>query len=388
MNREKLLIPFRYNNLEEILKDIKNNPKEFLYGVYGILRKYPDRVEYFNSRYGKRDTILRRLLYFIEKPFSKFVKLGFPLEVYLENRSSFKYAKTVLCINDPISLAMLFCKKIGFLKADIYCIIQSLSERRIKYFSRNRILIYLLSLLLKNAEKILVLSESAKDELHKTFKVNKEKLIVFRFGADKEFWNYNKLALADRKYILSVGNDINRDFYSLLKAVGQDYELVVISSKLYDLYYGRKTFFMKIKSVVKIILRYKMLPQLHNNVKIVKHVSNSDLKEYYHNARFIVTPSVKLRTESSGLSTTVQAMACGTPVLISDCSPMRESFEENKNILFYQPENVIDLQNKIQSLWENELLLSKLSKSGRALIEERYNIDNMTEQLRDILGLH
>lgn len=353
---KKILFPFRFNNLEEVLNDIDNQPKEFMYGCLELIKKYPD-IDFFNVQRGARNTLIRKCLYPFELIFNKVTQLGIPFEIYLENRKSIHHAEIIFCNNDAISFSMLFWKKLGFIDAKVITLFQSLPERHNRYFKHNRLFVRFIKYLLSGSDKLLVLSSSAKSEMSKVFDVPSEKIEIFYFGADLSFWTYHEFKIDERDYILAIGNDMNRDFETLCNALSEKYKIIIVTGK-------------KIKC---------------KNIEIRSGLDNTEVKELYYGARLVITPSIKLLTESSGLSTTVQAMACGTPVVISDSLPMRELFTENSNILYFEPENVSSLSIKINEVWDNQELLNVISINARNLIEKKFNSQKMAEQLERIL---
>ena len=263
-----------------------------------------------------------------------------PHEVYLCNRCKYSGVEKVVCINDAISFAILFWKMLGFVKAEVYTLFQSLPERHLKYFSNNKVIIRLITKLLRHAKKVMVLSSAAKSELAKIFDVPLDKIEVFYFGADLSFWKYKSYSITGRDYILTIGNDMNRDYKTLIKALAKDYNIIAVTQKKME----------------------------GGNIIVKTSISNSEVMELYHKARLVITPSVKLSVESSGLSTTVQAMSCGVPVLVSDSPPMRELFQENKHVFYYEPENPKSLACSVERVWNDQRLLSEVSSNARNVV--------------------
>lgn len=118
----------------------------------------------------------------------------------------------------------------------------------------------------------------------------------FTFGIDLKFWTpANTAARCDE--ILSIGNDRARDYGTLLAA-------------------WRPTF-----PKLTIITSLPISTDLPN-VVIERGdwrgvaISDCDLRSRFQNARFIVTPLLDT-LQPSGQSATLQAMACGRPVIIS-----------------------------------------------------------------------
>jgi glycosyltransferase involved in cell wall biosynthesis len=121
----------------------------------------------------------------------------------------------------------------------------------------------------------------------------------FTFGVDLAFWSpADTLARSDE--ILSIGNDRARDYSTLLAA-------------------WRPTF-----PRLTIITSLPISCDLPN-VAIERGdwrgaaISDSDLRSRFQHARFIVTPLLDT-LQPSGQSATLQAMACGRPVIISSNS--------------------------------------------------------------------
>ncbi|MDA9801509.1 glycosyltransferase [Candidatus Pseudothioglobus singularis] len=353
---KKILFPFRSSNLKVVLKHPANNPKEFMYGMYELKKKKIFDIDFFHEPRTK-GTLKRSLVWLIEQPFVKVVRLGLPLGVYLFHNEKYKNVDTIVCINDALSFSILFWKFFGFIDSDVVTLFQSLPERHRKHFKNNILIIWFIRKLLSGSNKILVLSSNAKYELSKVFKIPLEKIDVFYFGADLTFWSFKKFNFDERDYILSVGNDINRDYETLCKAVSDKYKTIIVTSK-------------KISC---------------DGVEIKSKLTNKELLELYHGARLIITPSIYIKTESSGLSSTVQAMACGTPVLISDSPSMRDLFEENQEIFYFEPENKESLEKKLTELWGNKKLLERISKNGKIKINKTLNSENMAIQLHKIL---
>lgn len=358
MNK-KILIPFRSSLIKEVLEgggDIQS-PRDFSYGTYNLLAEN-ENIQYIVEEKGKTDTLKKKLLLMREKPFSKIIKLGKPLELYYEHKAEFADVDSVLCINDAISFAMLHCKKKGFIKSRVITLFQSLSERY-KYFKKFGFAKKMVADLLGYSDKILVLSSDAKQALIDHYSIEPERIVVFYFGIDDDFWSYKKYDFLEKEYVLTIGNDLNRDYRTFEAAVNQTYPAVAITKK-----------------------------RLHNSFIVKKNnLSFDEVKEAYYKARLVVIPVEKVKTESSGLSCTLQAMACGTPVLIADSPPMRELFVENEEIVYYEPGNSEDLAKKIKMLWDNRDLLEKISQNAYQKIQNRFNYKNMEKQVAHILQL-
>jgi glycosyltransferase involved in cell wall biosynthesis len=183
---------------------------------------------------------------------------------------------------------------------------------------------------------------------------------VFHFGVDTEFW---KPALKPKpdKYLLTVGNDPNRDYQTLIESLGTDYKLIMVT-----------------KHKVKVLASQK--------VEVLANITDLELRKLYQGATAVVVPSKRVETESSGLSVSLQAMACGTPVIVSYSRALEEYFsDERSGCLYYKPEDKVSLRSAIIKLMNDEFFRKKLS--GFALVNSRkYTSKDMAIQLNRIIA--
>ena len=355
---DHILIPFRDNNLVRTLNSEGPQPWEFMYGAKELLEP-PYSAMWFNVERGRRNRPAPFLLYPFEKWFSGQIGLGLPFELVLENRKKIRAAQTIFCNCDAISFAFLLGKKMGLVDGRVVTLFQSLSERYLKIFQENKKATRRVASLLAEADQILTLSEAAKAVLCKTFNVREEKVGVFRFGADTVFWEYVDIR-RDKAFVLSVGNDMNRDYSCLLQSVEDQYPLTLVTEK-----------------------RVK----IGGNIVQKSGITNSALRRLYQTASVVVIPTRSLETESAGLSCVLQALACGAPVITAKNPALMEMLTDEENITFYEPGNAASLREKIEGLWGDADRAKRLSLAGRELVDTKFNSGRMTEQLVEVLGL-
>ena len=334
-----------------------NSPKEFLYGMNEV-GKSSSTITHIEIPKGKR-TGIRIPLNFIEKPFAQSTKLGFPLEIYWYGSKQIRKSHTIICVNDAIGFSILFWKMLGLVRSEVIVILQSLPERY-KYFNTNRRLVKFIALLLRQASTILTLSDIAHNQLQDIFNVPAKKIKTFRFGVDTRFWKPLKHP-KHKQYILTIGNDMNRDNPTLYKALtGKDRLIHVSSNEISDL--GSEA-----------------------AVQTLSNISDKHVRQLYREAYVVVIPSISLVYESSGLSTILQAMACGTPVIASYIPTLDEVFTNKKNILFFNPESVQDLKRTLTWARKHPKKLEKIAQNGYNLVQEKYTTQHMGAQWEQIL---
>lgn len=357
MNK-KILYVFRGNTQKRILdKPEEKGPYDFLYG-FNHLKKDFD-CNYIIAPRGKRSSLIEKLLYLPEKPFNILTKLGLPLDIYPLFKKELKQADNVFCINDGISLGILFYKMLGLIDGKIIVLMMSLPER-LKYFRKHKLLISFISRLLTYADTVMTLSDYAQKPLIETFNVSPKKLKTFYFGVDANYWKHNPNS--ERKnFVLSVGNDMNRDYNTLVNAIPDDLDLVIVTSK-------------------------KVNTKGKPNIKIISGISDSELRDLYQSCMVTVIPSIKVEYESSGLSSTLQAMACGSPVLISDAPTLREYFAEDEHIHYYEPGNSLSLKNKLLQIMNTYEESLNIAEQANTLVSNKFTTKNMEKSWLRILN--
>ncbi|MBI4243190.1 MAG: glycosyltransferase family 4 protein [Planctomycetes bacterium] len=238
-------------------------------------------------------------------------------------------------------------------------LVMSLPER-IEYFRNHRLVICLIKKLFRNSDGVLTLSEYVQHSLGIDFDIPTKAMKVLYFGIDNDFWYPEYSLLNKDDFILSIGNDMNRDYRTLVEALPKN---------------------IKLKLVTK-----KNINTLGKEIEVLSGISDKELRDLYNQALFVIVPSIKLKNESSGLSCTLQAMACRKAVIVSDAPPLRELFMNNEDCLFYDPENVGDLKNKIDSLVDNDILKNNIAQNGYLKVTQKFTCKIMGKRLESILN--
>jgi len=353
-NKKTLLFIFRGISQKRILdKTNEKGPFDFLFGY----EYYPDPKAYIIAPRSNRKTLLEKAAYFFEKPFSLMTNIGIPIEINILFKKQIHQANYVFAPNDAISFGILFHNCLGKIKGKTIVLFQGLPEV-IGRFAWNKPLMWFISKMLKSADIVLTLSKAARSHLQETFNLPDGKLGVFHFGVDVQYWFPNQSRRQD--FLLSVGNDRNRDYQTLLTALPKEQHLKIVTRR-------------------KVKLRSQ-------NIKLINGISDSELRAFYQTCMFTVIPSVKLNCESSGLSCILQAMACSSPVIASYTPGLAELFEDYKDILFYKPEEPDDLREKIQVLLHDVNLQERLAVSARKKVLSEFNTQNMSMQLEELVS--
>lgn len=206
---------------------------------------------------------------------------------------------------------------------------------------------------IKKSVYILTVSEFSKKEIHQRLGVSLDKIIVTYNGisnnyyprTDKEFLSYvQEIYQLPSKFILCISNNKpHKNLSQLVKAWGYSnltIPLVLACNVDTDL--------------IKIADSYGKKHLLY----FTSFIEEEHLPYVYSLAHLFVYPSTY---EGFGLPP-LEALACGIPIVISNCSSLPEVAQGNS--IFMNPYDYKDIANALVIGVQNEELRSKIKKSG------------------------
>ena len=235
---------------------------------------------------------------------------------------------------------------------------------------KNYCIKYLMTLSIRVSNKLLVNSNFAKNEITNLLNLKKNKVHVVYLGIDpdeeKEKLEQNiqknlKLDnLIDRnKYILSVSSCVRyHEFLNMLKS----YKNILNTSPekikfIFVMQILDQKYYEEIKKFVSLNFE-------KNEVVFLNKLDKKKLNKLYQNALFYIFSSY---TEVFGL-TTLEAMKNNCPVMVSNTSALPEI--NNNSAVYFDPDDISDIQNKMQSLIKNKNLRNNLKLSGKKNIQK------------------
>ncbi len=172
---------------------------------------------------------------------------------------------------------------------------------------------FILRKLLNNCRFILTPSHATKNDLMNFFKINEEKIKVLYLGIEEKFQNLN---LPKENFFLIV----NPTFpYKNVDYIIKIWRKFNIEEKLIIVGYTTKC--IKYRNYLKNLVK-KL--NLQDKVSFLGRVSDEELIELYNKARGLISASLK---EGFNL-TPLEALACGTPVILSDIPVHKEIYGE------------------------------------------------------------
>ncbi len=213
---------------------------------------------------------------------------------------------------------------------------------------------YLVPKNLSRAEHIITISDFSKKRIVREYPWTKNKISVIHHGVSSFFTPSNK---KKSDYILYVGamNEI-KNFQAVIKIFLLP-EFKTIPLKM--ILPGVSTFTQN-DTVTALLSK----AQKAENIEIIDQVTQEELKTYYQKAKLFIFPSFH---ESFGFPP-LEAMACGTPVIVSNVTALPEVCGDSA--VYIDPDNIHDLSEKIHMTLKNDLLLQKLSSMGLSHVKK------------------
>jgi len=161
-------------------------------------------------------------------------------------------------------------------------------------------------------------------------------------------------------YILAVGDDISRDYDTLLEAVaGLDVPVV-----------------LKTRRVVE-------NKQRHPNLSVItKRLSDREFRDLYDRARLVVMPLHPVLT-AGGVTAFLEAMATGKPQIVSDSAGLRDYVRDGENALVVPCHDAGGLRQAILRLLGDDALRQRLGESSRACAQSLFSSRQFANHLAE-----
>jgi glycosyltransferase involved in cell wall biosynthesis len=210
----------------------------------------------------------------------------------------------------------------------------------------------------RQARRVITISESGREDVHRFFQVPVDQIDVVLPGVDPLFRPLPATEVAafrqreglPREVILHVGTlQPRKNIPILLEAMAKlarpDVALVLAGGKgwLYQDIFNR---------VVEL--------GLEKQVRFAGYIADEELPLWYNSAALLAFPSVY---EGFGMPV-VEAMACGTPVVAAQSSSIPEAGGEAA--LYFNPDNVDALTNCLSAVLDDDHLAATMRQKGLA----------------------
>ena len=244
--------------------------------------------------------------------------------------------------------------------------------------------IYIENKVIKYSDKIITVSKAMKDILIQKG-IERKKIQVVYDGVNKDLFKLDKNNATKIRNEYAANKDNVIMFHGVIDP--QDRPEIIVKAANNVLAKFPKTIFW-------IVGKGAGLSALKNEVNYY------DLKEnflftgwipYDKVHKFISACDIGLvilpRTASSDIRVTLKGFeywACEKPIVVAELSALKEIVTPWRTGLFYEPDNPVDLAEKINILLENQKLGEAMGKEGRKLVEDKYDWSKLTSQFASI----
>ncbi len=125
------------------------------------------------------------------------------------------------------------------------------------------------------------------------------------------------------------------------------------------------------------------LKNLHNQGIIIFHGKQRNIEEHLHNNDIFVLPSYY----REGLPrTTLEACACGNPIITTDSVGCRESVKEGVNGFLIEPQNLEALVKPMEYFITNPDKIKEMGIASREYAEERFDVNIINKDLVNLIN--
>lgn len=203
-----------------------------------------------------------------------------------------------------------------------------------------------------------------------TFWDVKNKTIIYG-GVDLHKYTYHK---EKKNYVLYAGRILpHKGLDTLIKAIPENMPLIIAGRAF------NKNYLDHLKEIAK-----------DKQITFIENPADEKLVSLYKEASCFILPSTHTdytgkkykKTELFGL-VVVEAMASGTPVIVSSAACLPELVENGINGFVFKDGDANDLREKVETIVHNKKLIETMGVAGRKIAEEKYNWEVIATQVRE-----
>jgi len=206
-----------------------------------------------------------------------------------------------------------------------------------------------------------------RDEAIRRYGLARERTFLFPFGVDTDFWCPGPASLSEEGYVFAAGSDPKRDYECLVRAPYSAPTRILTRRRVYGAG-GRPD--------VTIIRG-----SYHNAA-----VTDLVLRDLYRAAAVVVVP-LRDVFQPTGYSVTLQAMACGKPVVLSHIRGLwdPEILISGRNCVLVAPGDPNELGAAVRELLDNTDLREAIGMAARDTAVSHFGVDRMNCGLADLV---
>ena len=337
--------------------------------------QFPDEFFYGYRQLARRDGWQAELM---TRDFHSYIGLGFQKLLHWFTHLSPDFGNAavlsvtllrrfdaIVSMSEPV-LLMLALRKQHRRDGARLVLIQMGADKRIERSRFPAATRYMLTWLYGKLDAVIVIGEGEREYLLQQGMVASDRLHLVQFGVDVKFWTPAE-AVGEKEYLLAIGNDDGRDYETLLKAIGHHPLRLHTARPLSE----------------------ALLPP--NVVRTRgdwrgRALSDQELRDLYQESRFVVTP-LHDSAQPQGQSVTLQAMACGKAVILSDTKGLwsRSLMRHLENCYLVPSGDISALRLAIEHLVADPRLCAQIGAEARRSVERHFSSELMGDRIGVIL---
>lgn len=344
------------------MEDVAQHPTEFFYGYHQLAaRGLPVALlEEGELQLDRRPTLTR-----VAGKLTPMLGLnGGVLRNLLEPATLAKVNRSAVCIatTNTLGVHLAFLRRLGRLQPPLIFLPMGL------YQSASAVARVVLRWALAST-RLAVISKGEMAYLQQELSIAPSQMRYLPFGVDQRFWTPTEQPATDQPpYVLSVGNDAQRDYATLVRTWRPHFPHLKIVTKL-------------------------AVPQpLPANIEVIagdwrqQILSDAAMRTLFQESQFVVLP-IRPTTQPSGQSACLQAMACGKAVILSRIQGLWDTalMCNGENCLLPEPASENALGAAINHLLTNPETANRLGQQARQTVCQQLNVDKMADALLSII---
>ncbi|MBA64830.1 MAG: glycosyl transferase family 1 [Candidatus Marinimicrobia bacterium] len=335
---------------------------------------YPYKFQKLAYGPGILDNIKESILAKIQVPFFIFFELLFSIKVILKTKSNVIHSHWII----PQGLIGALCSAIFNIKH-----ITTIHGSDINMIKKSFFLKILCKGIFYKTDYITVNSSFTKSLLNDFIdKKNKQKIKTIPMGIDS-----NRFYPSDNAKLKNEDNDENILLFvgRLIDWKGVKY-LVQAMPRILNAFPKTK---LKVigegpekSKLKKLILKLN----LKKNISLLGEIENTKIKYYYSKSDIFIIPSIMVNGHTEGLGVvTVEAMACGIPVIGSNVGGIPDVIRNNFNGYLVPQKSSSILAEKIIDLISNPELKNTFGKNGIKTVKEKFTWSVISKKFIEII---
>lgn len=325
-------------------------PRDFLYGTDQLIGQGYNIVP-LSSSIACKDGILNRLIHVKEQVLSSLTQLSLRSSVIDHFRSEFSQSGVVLSFTDGFSITLghHFRNVPRSCSPVLIGCFHGLSDVEAKVPKALRPWVArTIEASVRRLDHVAFFGPTDRAYALNRFGIPQERTSIIQFGVDCDFWRPTNMSSGD--YVFSVGQDPNRDFMTLVNA-----EVNVP---------------IRIHTALPI-----SIPLSKGNVELTSGsyqqstLTDEQLRDMYQASIAVVVP-LKDVFQPTGYSVTLQAMACGKPVILSRIKGLwaPDLLVDEENCLLVTPGDSQEIANAINRVVRDSALRHRLGIAARKTV--------------------